>query len=46
MIHVVIHRPVLTEEERAKRMEAIKQAAVRLILEAEKAKRLKTQTQK
>lgn len=41
MIHVVIHRPVLTEEERAKRMEEIKQAAIKLVLETEKAKRQK-----
>ena len=41
MIHTVIHRPELTAEERAKRMEEIKQAAVRLVLETEKAKRRK-----
>lgn len=39
---VTIHRPELTTEERAKRMEEIKQAAERLILETEKAKRRKT----
>lgn len=33
---VRIHRPTLTPEERAKRMEAIKQAAVRLVLAAHK----------
>ena len=38
---VRVHRPVLTEEERAKRMEEIKRAAVRLVLESEKAKRQK-----
>ena len=41
MIHSIIHRPELTSEERARRMEEIKQAAVRLVLETEKAKRLK-----
>lgn len=35
---VTVHRPELTAEERAKRMEEIKQAAVRLVLETEKAK--------
>lgn len=37
---VIVHitRPELTDEERAKRMEDIKQAAVRLILETEKNK--------
>lgn len=33
-----IHRPVLTPEERAKRMEEIKQAAARLVIATEKAK--------
>lgn len=41
MIHTIIHRPELTIEERAKRMEEIKQAAARLVLETEKAKRRK-----
>lgn len=45
MIHTIIHRPELTSEERAKRMEEIKQAAVRLVLETEKAKRLKNRHQ-
>ena len=45
MIHSIIHRPKLTTEERAKRMEEIKQAAVRLVLETEKAKRLKQRHQ-
>lgn len=45
MIHTVIHRPDLTAEERAKRMEEIKQAAVRLVLETEKAKRQKNRHQ-
>lgn len=38
MVVVIVKRPELTTEERAKRMEAIKQAAVRLVLETEKAK--------
>lgn len=38
MIVSIIHRPELTDEERAKRMEEIKQAAIRLVLETEKAK--------
>ena len=33
-----IHRPELTDEERARRMEQIKQAAINLILATEKAK--------
>lgn len=33
---VHIHRPVLTEEERAKRMKAIEQAAIRLYLANER----------
>lgn len=40
---VTVKRPELTTEERAKRMEAIKQAAVRLILEHEKQKQRRTQ---
>ncbi len=36
---VRIHRPELTEEERAKRMEQISQAAARLIIATEKEKR-------
>jgi hypothetical protein len=39
---ITIHRPELTAEERAKRMKEIKQAAVRLVLETEKAKKRKT----
>jgi hypothetical protein len=39
---VTIHRPVLTAEERAKRMEEIKRAATRLVTETEKAKKRKT----
>lgn len=38
---ITIHRPELTAEERAKRMEEIKQAAMRLVLETEKAKQRK-----
>ena len=41
MIVTHIQRPELTKEERAKRMEEIKQAAARLVLETEKAKILK-----
>ena len=40
MIHTIIHRPELTNEERAKRMEEIKQAAVRLVLATQKTKQL------
>lgn len=39
---VTIHRPELTAEERARRMKEIKQAAVRLVLETEKAKKRNT----
>lgn len=35
---ITINRPNLTAEEKAKRMEEIKQAAVRLVIETEKAK--------
>ncbi len=38
MIVTHVYRPELTAEERAKRMEEIKQAAARLVLETEKAK--------
>lgn len=38
MAIVTIRRPDLTDAERAKRMEAIKQAAVRLVIETEKVK--------
>lgn len=38
MAIVTITRPVLTDEERAKRMEQIKLAAARLVIETEKAK--------
>lgn len=36
--HITVRRPELTEEERAKRMEAIKQAAIRLVIATEKNK--------
>ena len=36
---VRIHRPELTDEERARRMERIKQATVRLIIAADNAKK-------
>ena len=35
---IVVHRPVLTDEERARRMEQIRQAAVKLILAAERVR--------
>lgn len=41
MITTTIHHPELTTRERAKRMEEIKQAAVQLVLETEKAKKRK-----
>ena len=41
MIVTHIYRPVLTEQERAKRMEKIKQATAKLVWETEKAKLLK-----
>lgn len=37
-----IHRPELTEEERAKRMEAIKEAAARLIVGTARAQKENT----
>lgn len=40
---IIVHRPELTEKEKAKRMETIKQAAVRLVLATEKAKARKAQ---
>lgn len=39
MIATTITRPVLTAEERARRMEEIKQAAARLVIETEKTKK-------
>lgn len=35
---IIVHRPVLTDEERARRMEEIKKAAVKLFIATEKAK--------
>jgi hypothetical protein len=46
MATIIVTRPELTAAERAKRMEEIKQAAVRLVLETEKAKRRKAQRNK
>lgn len=40
---VTVHRPELTEAERAKRMEAIKTAAARLIVAAAKEKKERKQ---
>ena len=39
LIVSTVHRPELTDAERAKRMGEIKQAAVRLVLATEKAKK-------
>ena len=41
---VKVYRPILTEEERARRMEAIKKAAVDLVIVAEKAKKNKNRS--
>ena len=38
---IIIHRPELTAEERARRMEQIKQAVVDLVVATEKAKVMK-----
>lgn len=38
---VTVHHPVLTEEERARRMEEIKQAAIKLLLVEERINRQK-----
>lgn len=38
MARITVHRPELTPEEHARRMESIKQAAARLLLAAEKEK--------
>ena len=35
---VRVYRPILTEEERARRMEEIKKAAIALLIESEKSK--------
>ena len=42
---VKVYCPILTEEERERRMERIKQAAVRLILSTEENKRKNNQNQ-
>lgn len=39
---ITVNRPALTPEERARRMEEIKQAAARLVLETKKAKQTKS----
>lgn len=36
---VTVHRPILTDEERARRMKCIEQAAAALIIEQEKLKK-------
>lgn len=41
MVTVTIRRPNLTPKERAKRMAAIKRAAVDLVLAAEKSRKVK-----
>ena len=38
---ITVRRPNLSEAERAKRMDAIKQAAIRLVIATEKNKQLK-----
>ena len=43
MAIVTVRRPELTDAERAKRMEEIKKAAIRLVIETEKAKARKKQ---
>ena len=40
---VRVYRPILTEEERARRMEAIKKAVVDLVIATERAKHKKSQ---
>lgn len=42
---ITVHRPQLTAEERARRMEEIKRAAIRLYIATEKAKARKEQEQ-
>lgn len=37
---VTVHRPILTEEERARRMERIRKAAIRVLLSVERNERL------
>ena len=41
---VRVFRPILTEEERARRMEAIKKAAVDLVIATERAKQKKSRS--
>ena len=41
---VRVYRPILTEEERERRMEAIKKAAVDLVIATEKAKQNKNRS--
>ena len=41
---IIIHRPTLTAEERMRRMEEIKKAAVKLFIATEKAKARKEAT--
>ena len=41
---VKVYRPILTEEERARRMEAIKKAMVDLVIATERAKQKKSRS--
>lgn len=41
--HITIRRPILTPEESANRMKAIKKAAINLVIATERAKLRKTQ---
>lgn len=41
--HITIRRPVLTPEEKAQRMTAIKEATIQLVIATEKAKQRKPQ---
>ena len=41
---VRVYRPILTEEERARRMEVIKRAAVDLVIATERAKQKKSRS--
>ena len=46
MEHIIrVHRPELTDEERARRMELIKQAAARLVIAADKLERSRNNEQ-
>ena len=40
---IIVHRPELTEEERARRMEEIKQATVKLVIATERCKQERMQ---